>query len=153
MNGVIDLVQKRVGTLMEYTISSLSKIYYKNGTPIVSIHGGVAPSQRGGSLALSFYSSNGDEVACETVDRLATKERISLRSGCMCNPAMTGILIHQREAVSMIEQNVTFSELLVKEGKNSMGVVRISFGLASNQKDADAFINFVKSLAKNETLD
>ena len=53
----------------------------------------------------------------------------------------------------MIGQNITFSELLVKTGKNSMGVVRISFGLASNQKDADTFINFVKSLAKNEILD
>jgi selenocysteine lyase/cysteine desulfurase len=153
MNGVIDLVNQRVRTLMEYTISSLSRIHYKNGTPIVTIHGGVEPSQRGGSLALTFYSSNGNEVACEKVDILATKERISLRSGCMCNPAMTGILIHQRKTVSMIEQNVTFSELLVKAGKNSMGVVRISFGLASNQKDADAFINFVKSLAKNELLD
>jgi molybdenum cofactor sulfurtransferase len=153
MNGIIDLVQQRVRDLIEYTISSLSVIRYKNGTHIVTIHGAVDPSQRGGSLALTFYASNGDEVACEKIEMLANKERMSLRSGCMCNPAMTAILTHHRQAVSRIGQNVTLSELLEQLGQDSIGVVRISFGLASNQKDADTFVNFVKSLAKNETLD
>ncbi|KAG2188001.1 hypothetical protein INT44_000751 [Umbelopsis vinacea] len=153
MNGVIDLVQQRVRELMEYTISSLSTICYKNGTHTVTIHGAVNPSQRGGSLALTFHATNGDEVDCGKIDMLATKERISLRSGCLCNPAMAAILTHHRQEIGQIGENVKYSDLLEYLGKGSIGVVRISFGLASNQKDADKFVNFVKSLAKNEALD
>jgi molybdenum cofactor sulfurtransferase len=153
MDGIIDLVQQRVRSLIENTVHSLSMVHYKNGTRVVTIHGKVDPSQRGGSLALTFYTSSGEEVPCDKIETLANKERISLRSGCLCNPAMSAIFVNHREAVGSIGQNVTFSDLLQRTGISSIGVVRVSFGLASNQKDADTFINFVKSLAKNKGLD
>lgn len=153
MNGVIDLVQERVRGLLEYTIQSLSAIRYHNGSPLVTVHGAVDSKRRGGSLALTFHKSNGDEVDCEHIEILANKERISLRSGCMCNPAMAAILVKRRRDVGSIGQNLTFSSLLEKTGAKSLGVVRVSFGIASNQRDADRFIGFASTLARHLVLD
>lgn len=153
MDDIIDLVQQRVMKLMQYTMQSLSAITYQNGVALVTIHGVVDSSQRGGSLALTFHKSNGSEVPCETIESLANKERISLRSGCMCNPAMAAILVKRRDEIGNIGQNVTYSSLLAKSGTSSIGVVRVSFGIASNHQDADKFISFTTTLACNRILD
>jgi molybdenum cofactor sulfurtransferase len=131
MDENIDKVQVRVRCLVEFTRQAISTIRYKNGV----------------------HKSNGDDVPCEKIEILANNERISLRSGCLCNPAMTAILLKRKKDIQNIGEHLTFSSLLEKMGVDSLGVVRISFGVASNCQDAKKFLAFAERLATGLELD
>ncbi|KAG2173863.1 hypothetical protein INT43_005283 [Umbelopsis isabellina] len=153
MDEHIDKLEVRVRTLIDFTRQALSIIRYKNGIRLVTIHGTDDAARRGGTLALTFHKSNGDDVACEKIEVLANNEKISLRSGCLCNPAMTAILLKRRNDIQTIGEHLTFSDLLEKMGVDSLGIVRISFGIASNHEDAKKFLSFAKRLATGLELD
>lgn len=153
MDEHIDKLEVRVRTLIEFTRQALTTLRYKNGTRLVTIHGTDDASRRGGTLALTFHKSNGDDVPCEKIEVLANSEKISLRSGCLCNPAMTAILLKRRKDIKNIGEHLTFSNLLENMGVESLGIVRISFGIASNHEDAKMFLSFAKRLTTGLDLD
>jgi selenocysteine lyase/cysteine desulfurase len=153
MDENIDKVQVRVRCLVEFTRQAISTIRYKNGVQLVTIHGTDDSARLGGTMALTFHKSNGDDVPCEKIEILANNERISLRSGCLCNPAMTAILLKRKKDIQNIGEHLTFSSLLEKMGVDSLGVVRISFGVASNCQDAKKFLAFAERLATGLELD
>jgi selenocysteine lyase/cysteine desulfurase len=89
------------------------------------------------------------------VERRATGANISLRTGCFCNPGggeialgITGAELsscfHQPEH----ETHLTIDDFRLCIDGKSTGAVRVSVGLASNQADVDAFIEFAREFSR-----
>ena len=86
------------------------------------------------------------------IDSLAGRERISLRTGCFCNPGAGEVahgLNEEDMAIAFAEgERMTFEQFLSvledREGK-SAGAVRISLGLATNFADVYRFLTFARS--------
>lgn len=79
------------------------------------------------------------------IEYAATRDKISLRTGCMCNPggaaAILGVQIGSENyfpgATSQHFENILGREI---------GVIRLSLGLASDFSDVHHFLRFVRNV-------
>ena len=82
----VDKVHARVACLTGWMLEDLISIRHGNGSPLVKVYGPTDMIDRGGTVAINFYDPNGDLIDHRRVEALAGSERISLRTGCFCNP-------------------------------------------------------------------
>jgi len=138
----VDKVHARVACLTGWMLEDLISIRHGNGSPLVKVYGPTDMIDRGGTVAINFYDPNGDLIDHRRVEALAGSERISLRTGCFCNPG-AGEIAHGLTKEDMDEafkndERMTFDQFLSilerRDGK-SAGAVRISLGLVSNFED------------------
>jgi selenocysteine lyase/cysteine desulfurase len=149
----IDTIQVRVRCLIAWLLQSLLELRHTNGRPMVRIYGPVTAAGRGGIVTMNFYDPDGHLLDYRRVEELATENRISLRTGCFCNPgaveAAEGLTESDISAALEQTADMTLPRFLQfiagREGK-SAGAIRVSLGLASNFDDVDAFVKFAASL-------
>ena len=53
---------------------------------MVRIYGPATTTMRGGAITINFYDPDGHLLDYRRVEELANEQRISLRTGCFCNP-------------------------------------------------------------------
>ena len=100
--------------------------------------------------AAPFYDADEHIMDFRRIERLANERRISLRTGCFCNPG-AGEVANALSAAEMAscfisKERMTFEQFLaVMDGKAS-GAVRVSLGVASNFADVFSFAAFAPSL-------
>jgi molybdenum cofactor sulfurtransferase len=149
----IETIQVRVRCLTEWLLQSLLALRHTNGRPMVRIYGPATTAARGGTVTMNFYDPEGHLLDYRRVEELATHNRISLRTGCFCNPgaveAAEGLTESDISAALEQTSDMTLPRFLEfiagREGK-SAGAIRVSLGLASNFSDVDAFVKFATSL-------
>jgi molybdenum cofactor sulfurtransferase len=91
---------------------------------------------------------------CWEVERLANERRLSLRSGCHCNPgAREAALGFGPELRAYFEDKdeLSYAEFVCMIKPSMQGVVRASLGLASNFKDAARLLTFARELIDRPT--
>jgi selenocysteine lyase/cysteine desulfurase len=99
---------------------------------------------------MNFYDADGHFVDHELVERRAGEHRISLRTGCFCNPG-DGELALEISADELTACFVRSKERLSRDDfrrcidAKSTGAVRVSMGLVSNFSDAFRFLDFARS--------
>lgn len=79
------------------------------------------------------------------VEYAATKYRISLRTGCMCNPGGVASILGVQEGKEEESSGVTRGDFESTVGRK-LGVVRLSLGLASNFSDVHTVLCFVREV-------
>lgn len=132
------------------------------------------PNTQGALITLSILlpgsSPSGDarsagppaRVPPRLVERLAALRNLHVRAGCMCNPGassaflglsgtLNGFELPSPSSHPSSESNPVSEEYMTRPSNEGMahlianeGVVRISFGLASNIEDAGKWIGFVR---------
>ena len=150
----IQKIHDRVHILTAWLLEQLPLIKHANGKPVLKIYGPTQSESRGGTIALNFVDSQGRVVDHSYIEERANQVKISLRTGCFCNPGAgeiaLGISSNELQACFSRpdhESHLTYDEFrLCIDGKAS-GAVRISTGLASNFADVEAFVNFAKSMS------
>src|SRR5258708_24336489 len=119
---------------------------HRNGTPLTQIYGPRTIALRGGTIAFNFLTPDGRIVDERLVDRRAALARLSLRTGCCCNPgageAAFGITKQVLRERFGDKQNRSLDEYLVALGFQSAGAIRISPGLVTNVADVSPFLQF-----------
>jgi selenocysteine lyase/cysteine desulfurase len=102
---------------------------------------------RGGTITLNFYDPDGHLLDYRRVEELASGRRISLRTGCFCNPGAgetaEGLTEDDMRAGLDAKGDMTlprFLQVIQHRGGKSAGASRVSLGLASNFSDVDAFV-------------
>ncbi len=149
----MDQIHDRVMCLAGWLIGSLSELQHHSGQPLVEIHGPRNLIARGGTVTMTFFDRDGRALDDRRIEELANHQRISLRTGCFCNPG-AGEVAHGLgpEIMRSFFASATplsFQELR-REMKSHFGrdvsAVRISVGVASNFADVDAFIRFATRL-------
>ncbi len=110
---------------------------------MVRIYGPATMQDRGGTITLNLYDPHGHLLDYRRVEELAGQERISLRTGCFCNPGAgeiaEGLTEQDMQAGYSLKEDInlqSFRRLMQSRGQNkSAGAIRASIGLASNFED------------------
>ena len=99
---------------------------------------------RGGTITFNLYDPDGHLLDYRRVEELATDRRISIRTGCFCNPGAgetaEGLTEEDMLAGAAAGADMTlprFLQVIQHRGGKSAGAIRASLGLASNFADVE----------------
>lgn len=81
------------------------------------------------------------------IEYAASKQNISLRTGCMCNPGGAIAILGSKHYMTKLYPGATFRDFETMAG-HELGVVRISLGLASNFQDVWKVVQFAIMMGK-----
>jgi molybdenum cofactor sulfurtransferase len=128
-------------------LQRLAALRHGNGLAVVRIYGPLTTHARGGTVAFNFFDRNGHFVDHQIVEDRAGAMRISLRTGCFCNPGGGEVALGLSEeelgaCFSQTPTGMTLDDFRHCIDDKSTGAVRISFGLVSNFADARHFLEF-----------
>ena len=106
---------------------------------------------RGGTVAFNVFDPQGRFVDHRRVEAAANDKKISLRTGCFCNPGAGEVALDIAEGqlascFSRAETSLTLDEFRQCITDQSTGAVRVSIGLVSNIQDIGLFMAFMKTL-------
>jgi molybdenum cofactor sulfurtransferase len=126
---------------------------HSTGIRLVNVYGPTDTRARGGAITVNFFDQHGKAIDHRSIEELANRHKISLRTGCFCNPGAGEVAL----GISRVELDVCFTSpdhadrltlddfRLCIDGK-STGAVRISVGLVTNFADVQAFLQFCEGL-------
>ncbi len=151
----IETIHDRACLLAGWLIEELLALRHRGGEPLVRIYGPASREARGATLAFNFYDEAGRPIDHLEIERRASQRRISLRTGCFCNPGAgevaMGLSRGEIEAcfgAGPPEARMTYEDLRRCIDPKAAGAVRVSLGLASNFADVHAFVQFARGLAR-----
>jgi len=141
-------------------------MHHSNGRPLVRIHGPSNLERRGGTIAFDLLDADGKAFKVSSVQRLANKGNISLRTGCFCNPgdgeAAHDLTKEEIERCFKLGGAVAFGEHCsfgrgldrdCQEIKERASSIRISVGLATNFRDVYRFMSFLSTFCQKHAQD
>ena len=141
----LEAVHARVGLLVSALLDGLGALRHGNGAPAATVYGPRAVERRGATVAFNFLHPDGRVVDERYVDRVAREHRISLRTGCFCNPGAGEVAFTiSRETLVGGEfgDGMSLDDYVRAIGLPSGGAVRASLGVASNRADVERFFDF-----------
>ena len=155
----MEAIETRVRCLTGWLLDRLVTLRHSNGRPMVRIYGPLTTAMRGGIVTMNFYDPDGHLLDYRRVEELAGRDRISLRTGCFCNPGAgetaEGITDEDIAAALETTGDLTlprFLQVITHRGGKSAGAIRVSFGIASNLGDAERFVAFAAGLRDQTRL-
>ena len=149
----IETIQTRVRCLTRWMLERLLELRHSNGRLMVRIYGPVTMEGRGGTVTMNVYDANGRLLDYRRVEELASQERISLRTGCFCNPGAgeTAEGLSEADMAAALRESADmtlprFVQFVTHRSGKSAGALRVSLGLASNFADVYRLVRFVEGL-------
>ncbi|KAG6888503.1 hypothetical protein C0995_007841 [Termitomyces sp. Mi166 len=151
LSAYLPFLPLRLSSLLHYLVNSLSLLRHDTtGEPVVRILSRV-PTRRlrsvgdqtetGSTVSLIFLDPKGEMIPNSFIEYSASKQFISLRTGCMCNPGAAAAILGIQEDMEKLYPGVTLDDFERIVGRE-LGVVRISLGLASNFQDVWKVVRF-----------
>ncbi|MCC6190206.1 MAG: aminotransferase class V-fold PLP-dependent enzyme [Anaerolineales bacterium] len=148
----LEVIQQRVRLLTEWLLENLLALRHSGGRPLVKIHGPQNMHCRGATLAMNFYDPGGRPWDVFAVEQLANAERISLRTGCFCNPGASEIAhdLPRDGLDAFIESEPLpipprLNDYMLARYGQPASATRVSLGLVTNFADVYAFYAFASS--------
>ena len=141
----MDAVHDHVRGLTVMLLDVLEDLRHTDGSPAAVVYGPRTGERRGATVAFNFLHPDGRVVDERYVDRVARGHRISLRTGCFCNPGAGEIAFTiARETLLGGEfgEGMALDDYVHAIGLPSGGAVRASLGLSSNRSDVERFAAF-----------
>ena len=155
----IETIQTRVRCLTAWLLEQLVDLRHANGRHMVRIYGPLTTEDRGGVVTMNFYDPDGHLLDYRRVEELASLQRISLRTGCFCNPGAgetaEGLTEEDMLAAAADSADMTlprFLQIITHRGGKSAGAIRVSLGIASNFADVSRFVAFAAGLRDQTRL-
>jgi selenocysteine lyase/cysteine desulfurase len=155
----IDTIQTRVRCLTAWLLEQLIELRHANGRHMVRIYGPLTTDARGGVVTMNFYDPEGHLLDYRRVEELASLQRISVRTGCFCNPGAgeTAEGLTEEDVLAAMAEGSDltlprFLQVITHRGGKSAGAIRVSLGIASNFADVSRFVEFAASLRDQTRL-
>jgi selenocysteine lyase/cysteine desulfurase len=108
---------------------------------MVRLYGPADDADRGGAVSFNVLEPDGSIVDFPIVDAFAASRRVSLRSGCFCNPGASetarGITADEMRRVFDLGHQPSVAELRTILGTKALGALRASVGIATTDEDLD----------------
>jgi selenocysteine lyase/cysteine desulfurase len=151
----LERIGARVRALTGWTLDELGALRHASGEPLVRIYGPRTLDGRGGTITFNVFDARGRFVDHALVERRAAERRISLRTGCFCNPGAgeMALGIEGGELATCFrraEGHLSYDDLRRCIDGKSTGAVRVSFGWWSTFADAEAFLDFARELVDRD---
>ncbi|KAF8234407.1 PLP-dependent transferase [Tricholoma matsutake] len=160
LSAYLPFLPMRLSSLLHFLISSLSRLRHDtNEAPVVRILSRLparrvknigAQADTGSMVSLIFLQPNGDMIPNSFIEYSASKQFISLRTGCMCNPGAAAALLGFQDHMQRLYPGVTQKDFENIVGRE-LGVIRISLGLASNFQDVWKVIRFAALMGHEQS--
>jgi molybdenum cofactor sulfurtransferase len=146
----VDVVHRRVKALTGWLIETLLSLRHSTGGPLVTLYGPPGDEARGGTVTLNFRDEEGRFIDHQMIEQRAGARRISIRSGCFCNPGAGELAMgispgEMKSCFIRLSDRITYDDFRRCIDGKSTGAVRVSFGLASTFGDARAFVEFART--------
>ncbi len=143
-------INRHVMRLTDLLLKGLKGLHHSSGAPLITLYGPDSLENRGGTVSFNVLAADGSLVDSKLVEARANEQRISLRSGCFCNPGAAETAFHYDsvEAYRCFE-DITADEFTLQQFSACMhempvGAVRVSLGIASNEQDIRRFLEFLR---------
>jgi selenocysteine lyase/cysteine desulfurase len=152
----MDLIHRRVTCLTGWLLDRLRDLRHADGSPLIRLYGPAETTRRGGTVAFNVLTPGGEVVDERIVARDAAARRISVRTGCFCNPgAGEGAFAISEKLLNMTGRRgaATLDDHLRLLGLPSGGAVRASLGVASNLRDVERLLAFLDETYRDRTPD
>jgi selenocysteine lyase/cysteine desulfurase len=155
LSGIgMEVIGTRIRCLTGWFLSRLLRMRHSDGSPMVRVYGPTDMKMRGTTVAFNFLDADGKVVDERLVALESAAARISLRTGCFCNPgageAALGLDADVVRKLSRVRQlSGGLDELADMLGVSAFGAIRVSFGLVSTTADIDRFIGFAEKTYKD----
>ncbi len=148
----IEQIHLRVQCLTGWLIDRLLALRHGNGRQLVHLYGPATTERRGGAVAMNFADAEGHAIDHEEIEHRAGERRISLRTGCFCNPGAGEVALDLSKTeletcFHRAEGSMTYEDFRRCIDDKSTGAVRVSIGAFTNFADIAAFLDFAESLA------
>jgi selenocysteine lyase/cysteine desulfurase len=155
----MDVIETRVRCLTGWLLDELVHLQHSNGRHMVRIYGPITTASRGGTVTMNFYDPDGHLLDYRRVEELASAQRISLRTGCFCNPGVgeTAEGLTDEDFVAALEESddmtlPRFLQFITHRGGKSAGAIRVSVGIATTFADVHRFVEFAQGLRDQTRL-
>ena len=144
----METVHERVQCLTGWLLQRLLSLRHANGRPLVRLYGPASTAGRGGTVTFNLLDPAGRLVDFHQVEADANRERISLRTGCFCNPGAgevaNGLTAEDMAPCFRSREPMNFEQFLQHMDGKATGAIRVSVGLASNFADVHRFVVFIQ---------
>ena len=143
-------VTRHTSALAKTLFEEMSTMLHTNGTPVCTIY--KSPSStygdgktQGPTIAFNLRDSKGDWIGKSDFETLAIANNIQIRTGGLCNPG--GIAhylgISAAQMRENFEEGVRCGNEIDEMHGLPTGVIRISLGAMSSEKDISTFLRFL----------
>jgi selenocysteine lyase/cysteine desulfurase len=161
-----DAIHRHVTALTAELLAGLAALRHSGGGPLARVYGPLDTTSRGGTVAMNLLDPAGSVIDERVVARDSAAHRISLRTGCFCNPGSgeTAFAIDPNTLGGAVRTGTatatgagagaaTIDDYLGRLGLPSGGAVRVSLGLSSSRGDVAAFLDFVAATYRDRSPD
>ncbi len=142
----MERISGRIHSIIKLFAHRLQQLKHSNGAPLLKIFGPEDFNKRGGNMIMSFYDPEGNTFSTELIEEKASRQHISIRTGCFCNPGVDEInnCITTNELATYFttHSDGNYHDMVAYIGK-MRGSVRVSVGFITNEADINTFCNFV----------
>eukprot|EP00658_Telonema_sp_P-2_P073518 TRINITY_DN625_c0_g1_i3.p1 TRINITY_DN625_c0_g1~~TRINITY_DN625_c0_g1_i3.p1 ORF type:complete len:512 (+),score=91.94 TRINITY_DN625_c0_g1_i3:187-1722(+) len=149
------VIHDRTMALTGWLLGEMAALKHNNGVSVIKVYGPRTTECRGSSVAFNVFDMHGVQFEDTVVEGLAHVKRISLRSGCHCNPGAREAALEMGKADLegayegwSCEKQVAIDKFV---GRASMaGIVRASVGISTTFEDVFVLMQFLKGFANQE---
>lgn len=149
LNVGLESIHSRVICLTGWLLEALLALRHDNGEPLVRIYGPRDTHDRGGTIAMNLLDPGGKVIDERVVEQAAMQHKISIRTGCFCNPGAGettfGLSPSALESLFVGSQKLTYDEYLQVLGLPTSGALRVSLGIVSNFNDVYRLVEMIRS--------
>jgi len=150
----IDAIHDHVTGLASALLAEMRTLTHSNGAPLFRIFGPETMDRRGATIAFYLLDPEGAVYRVERIEELAGLQRISVRTGCFCNPGDGEVAHHitrddMAECFEEEQVPVTLQQCqrLIEDATGKVpNTIRVSLGIATNHADIRRFLEFTRSL-------
>ncbi len=147
----VPTIHRRVQALTRWLLGRLPALQHANGAPLVRLYGPTDDVDRGGTIPFNVLDPAGNVVDFWKVEAAAAERRISLRTGCFCNPGASetarGLTAPEMEGVFALGRQPDYEDLRTLLPGRALGAVRASVGIATTERDVSRFVTFLEDFA------
>ncbi|MFB3853888.1 MAG: aminotransferase class V-fold PLP-dependent enzyme [Vicinamibacterales bacterium] len=149
----LDNIHARVQALTGWLVSRLQDLRHSTGRALVTIYGPASCEARGGTVTINLRDAGGNFIDHQVIEERAAARRISIRSGCFCNPGAGELAMgisaeEMRACFTRFADRITYNDFRRCIDGKSTGAVRVSLGVASTFADVAAFADFARAFLR-----
>lgn len=144
-------IHRHVAAMTDWLLERLVALRYPDGAPVVRLYGPTDSIDRGGTIPFNLLDPTGAIVDFWTVESRAAERRISIRTGCFCNPGASetarGITEAEMDAVFELGRPPRVDDLRRLMPGKALGAIRASIGIVTSERDGTRLLDLVADLA------
>ena len=148
--GSMANISKHTSMLSETLYREMSNLLQANGSPVCEIHKGLSSKYgdsktQGPTIAFNLQDSAGRWIGKSDFETLAILNNIQLRAGGLCNPGgiAFSLDLSPMQMRENFEEGVRCGNEIDQMHGKPTGVIRISLGAMSTEKDLLKFFGFL----------